>query len=120
MVKATMNLRTRVVSCGKVVGCGECLVLACILEGIGLMKFLPITMLLTAVTTGGPAFAKVEQCRFINAKPEREACYDRQAKALEAKKAEADAKQKTNIPPEHVKAEDGVLSRQIRSICRGC
>ena len=45
---------------------------------------------------------------------------DRQAKALEAKKAEADAKQKTNIPPERVKAEDAALSRQIRSICRGC
>lgn len=55
-----------------------------------------------------------------HAKPEREACYGRQAKALEAKKAEAAAKQKANVPPERMKAEDAALSRQIRSICRGC
>ena len=84
------------------------------------MKRLPIALLLAALAGIGPAFAKVEQCRFINAKPEREACYDRQAKALEAKKAEAAAKQKANVTPERVKAEDAALSRQIRSICRGC
>jgi hypothetical protein len=33
-----------------------------------------------------PAVAAVEQCRFIQAKPEREACYQRQAIALAAKR----------------------------------
>ena len=33
-----------------------------------------------------PALAAVEQCRFIQAKPDREACYDRQAMALAAKR----------------------------------
>jgi hypothetical protein len=42
-----------------------------------------------------PALAEVEQCRFIQAKAEREACYQRQEAAL-AEKA------------------------QLRGICRGC
>jgi hypothetical protein len=33
-----------------------------------------------------PALAAVEQCRFIQAKPDREACYQRQATALAAKR----------------------------------
>jgi hypothetical protein len=90
------------------------------LEGVGLMKFLPTAMLLAALIATGPAVAKVEQCRFINAKPEREACYDRQAKALEAKKAETAAKQTRSAPLERMNAEDAALSRQLRSICRGC
>ncbi len=33
-----------------------------------------------------PAFAAVEQCRFIQDKPEREACYRRQEKELAAQR----------------------------------
>lgn len=85
------------------------------------MKFLlPPAMLLAAFVGAGPAVAKVEQCRFINSKPEREACYERQAKALDARKAEAAAKQKQSAPLERMNAEDAALSRQLRSICRGC
>jgi len=84
------------------------------------MKFLPTALLLAALTGSGPALAKVEQCRFITSKPDREACYDRQAKALEAKKAEAAAKQKPVAPLERMNAEDAALSRQLKSICRGC
>jgi hypothetical protein len=36
--------------------------------------------------TSAPALAAVEQCRFIQAKPEREACYERQAIELAAKR----------------------------------
>jgi hypothetical protein len=84
------------------------------------MKLLRTTLLLAALTGATPGFAKVEQCRFIDAKPDREACYDRQAKALEAKKAEAAAKQKTTGSLERMKADDEALSRRIKSICRGC
>lgn len=84
------------------------------------MKVLCTTLLLAALIGSGPAVAKVEQCRFITSKPDREACYDRQAKALEAKKAEAAAKQKPVVPLERRNAEDAELARQLKSICRGC
>jgi hypothetical protein len=71
-----------------------------------------------------PAFAAVEQCRFIQAKPDREACYERQATTLAAKhKAEAvrasdDSKSIESL--EQMKHEDETLNRQLHSICRGC
>ena len=67
-----------------------------------------------------PALAAVEQCRFIQAKPEREACYQRQEASSprvspsrprrhdDAGFAEADAK------------EDDEVYKSLRSICRGC
>jgi hypothetical protein len=71
-----------------------------------------------------PALAAVEQCRFIQAKPDREACYERQATALAAKhKAEttrASDDSKTMDSVEQMKHEDEALNRQLHSICRGC
>ena len=84
------------------------------------MKLLSTILLLATLAGSGPVAAKVEQCRFISSKPEREACYDRQAKALEAKKADVAAKQKTSAPLERMSDDDAALSRQLRSICRGC
>ena len=71
-----------------------------------------------------PALAAVEQCRFIQAKPDREACYERQAIALAAKRkpettnATADSKSMESL--EQMKHEDIELNRQLHSICRGC
>lgn len=83
------------------------------------MKLLQASVLVVALSAATQSFAVVEQCRFINSKPDREACYDRQAKALAAKKAEAAAKPKA-AAPERVKLEDEALSRRLKSICRGC
>ena len=67
-----------------------------------------------------PAFA-VEQCRFIQAKPEREACYARQEPALAAKrKPDVARESKTMESLEQMKHEDEALNRQLHSICRGC
>jgi hypothetical protein len=67
-----------------------------------------------------PALA-VEQCRFIQAKPEREACYERQQAELAAKrKAEMPAESKTMQSLEQMRHEDEALNRQLRGICRGC
>jgi hypothetical protein len=67
-----------------------------------------------------PAIA-VEQCRFIQAKPEREACYERQEAALSAKrKPEVAPQSKTMQSLEQMKHEDEALNRQLHSICRGC
>lgn len=71
-----------------------------------------------------PAFAAVEQCRFIQAKPDREACYARQEAALAAKrkpettKTSGDAKTMESL--EQMKHEDEALDRQLHNICRGC
>lgn len=67
-----------------------------------------------------PALA-VEQCRFIQAKPEREACYARQEAELAAKrKPEPTRESKTMQALEQMKHEDEALNRQLHSICRGC
>jgi hypothetical protein len=72
--------------------------------------------MLAAMFNTVPALA-VEQCRFIQAKPEREACYQRQEAELAAKRA---AESKFMGSLEQMKHEDEALNRQIHSICRGC
>ena len=67
-----------------------------------------------------PALA-VEQCRFIQNKPEREACYQRQEAELAARrKGEPPRESKFMESLQQMKHEDEALNRQIHSICRGC
>lgn len=67
-----------------------------------------------------PASA-VEQCRFIQAKAEREACYQRQEAELAAKRKPAEPRRdKAMEALEQMKHEDAELNRQIHGICRGC
>jgi hypothetical protein len=91
------------------------------------LKFFAPAMLasLLALIPGiAPAFAEVEQCRFIQAKPDREACYRRQEAALaekrqqEANRASENAKGMESL--EQMKHEDMELNRQLHNICRGC
>ncbi len=84
------------------------------------MKFLFIFL---ALAIASPALAEVEQnCRFIQAKAEREACYQRQEAALAEKRKQAATRVAPAMPPsfEEMKREDAALNRQLRSICRGC
>ncbi len=68
-----------------------------------------------------PVVAAVEQCRFIQAKPEREACYQRQAIALAAKrKPEPTADTKALESLQQMRREDDEVYKSLRSICRGC
>jgi hypothetical protein len=73
----------------------------------------------TVVLGVSPASA-VEQCRFIQAKPEREACYQRQEAELAAKKKPEPRRDTTMEAVQQMKQEDQALDRQIHSICRGC
>ncbi len=69
-----------------------------------------------------PACA-VEQCRFIQAKAEREACYQRQMVELEAKrkpKPAADADTRTMDSLRQMRQEDDAVYQSMRGICRGC
>jgi hypothetical protein len=66
------------------------------------------------------ASAAVEQCRFIDSKVDREACYARQEKALAAKrKPDLTANTKTK-PLDEIQMENDRLGKSLRSICRGC
>jgi hypothetical protein len=74
-----------------------------------------------AITLGAAPASAVEQCRFIQAKPEREACYQRQEAELAAKRKPEPAREsKTMQALEQMKHEDEALNRQLHSICRGC
>jgi septal ring factor EnvC (AmiA/AmiB activator) len=74
-----------------------------------------------ALLFGAPAALAVEQCRFIQAKTEREACYQRQEAELAAKRKPQPARDaKLMEQLEQMKHEDEALNRQIHSICRGC
>lgn len=74
-----------------------------------------------AITLAAAPALAVEQCRFIQAKPEREACYQRQEAELAAKRKPEPAREsKTMQALEQMKHEDEALNRQLHSICRGC
>ena len=70
------------------------------------------------------AAAPIEQCRFIQAKPEREACYERQAAALAARRkpetTETTGDSRTLESLQQMRREDDEVYKSLRSICRGC
>jgi hypothetical protein len=73
------------------------------------------------MTLAGSPGSAVEQCRQIKAKVDREACYDRQSKALAEKRQGAGAADKSRSDPvDQLKVENDRLSKRLRSICRGC
>jgi hypothetical protein len=78
-------------------------------------------LMLGLMIGAAPAMAAVEQCRFIQAKPEREACYQRQAIALAAKrKPEPTVDTKALESLRQMRREDDAVYQSLRSICRGC
>jgi hypothetical protein len=80
-----------------------------------------VYLILGLMIGAAPAMAAVEQCRFIQAKPEREACYQRQAIALAAKrKPEPTADTKALESLQQMRREDDAVYQSLRSICRGC
>ena len=80
-----------------------------------------VSIILGLILGAAPARAAVEQCRFIQAKPEREACYQRQEKELAAKrKPEPAADTRAMESLQQMRQEDDALYRSMRGICRGC
>jgi hypothetical protein len=80
-----------------------------------------LACVLFAIMIGCPAAkAAVEQCRFINSKPDREACYERQEKALAAKRKPDVVDRAKTASPDEINIEDDRLGKSLRSICRGC
>lgn len=84
------------------------------------MRFF-VTGMLGLMIASAPAAAEVEQCRFIQAKPEREACYQRQETALAARrKPDTSGDNKMFDSLRQMKQDDEVVNQSLRSICRGC
>ena len=82
---------------------------------------------LALVLTASPLLAEVETCRFIQAKPEREACYARQEATLAAKRKPeptfSDARStgaRMIESLQQMRRDDFEVNRSMRSICRGC
>ena len=84
------------------------------------MKLAACLSFALAMTASASAVA-VEQCRFIEARADREACYQRQEAArVVRQKAEAARQAAEPKPYEAMAPEDAQLAKSLRSICRGC
>lgn len=67
-----------------------------------------------------PVSAASGECRFLQSRSERKACYQ-QHKPVAAKRAESVSdKDKMLDAVELLKAEDDRLARRLQGICRGC
>lgn len=76
-----------------------------------------------ALTISGlsSALAATEQCRFIEARADRDACYQRQdAERLARQKANEARQAEQPKPYEPMTADDAQLAKAMRGICRGC
>lgn len=84
------------------------------------MKFFLIHVSL-ALALSTSAAAAAEQCRFIEARPEREACYQRQEVERAARQKANETRQAAPQKPyEPMTADDAQLAKSMRGICRGC
>ena len=86
----------------------------------GFVFTLAMSLVCAATALESPPARAVEQCRFIQTKPEREACYQRQEAELAAKRKPEPRRDTTMESLEQMKHEDEALDRQIHGICRGC
>jgi hypothetical protein len=78
--------------------------------------------LVALLISAAPAAALEQNCRFIQAKADREACYKRQEDELAAKRKPTPATDegKTFESLRQTRQDDGALYRSIHGICRGC
>jgi hypothetical protein len=80
-----------------------------------------LSLLLGLLLGAAPAPAAVEQCRFIQAKPEREACYQRQEAELAARRKPEPAADASKLESlRQMREEDDAVYKSMRGICRGC
>jgi hypothetical protein len=84
------------------------------------LKFI-LSVVLSIMFGAAPALAAVEQCRFIQSKPDREACYQRQEAELAAKRKPEKTSDTTAVEQlKQMRQDDDAVYQSIRGICRGC
>jgi hypothetical protein len=81
---------------------------------------LPVSATLALMLGTASASAAIEQCRFIQAKAEREACYQRQDATLAAKRKPEPPRDTTLEQLQQMRREDDAVYKSLRGICRGC
>ncbi|MBR0974601.1 hypothetical protein [Bradyrhizobium japonicum] len=90
------------------------------MDSIAVKFALPVLTVLALSAT--PAAAVEQNCRFIQAKADREACYKRQEEELAAKRKPAApaGESKTLQSLQQMRQDDDAVYRSINNICRGC
>ncbi|WP_244541810.1 hypothetical protein [Afipia sp. GAS231] len=89
---------------------------ACVTIAFSIALSLPL-----ATAASVSANAAPEQCRFVQEKAEREACYQRQEAArADRLKQQAAREAEQSKPLEPMTSDDATLARAMRGICRGC
>ncbi|WP_426613028.1 hypothetical protein [Bradyrhizobium sp. McL0616] len=78
--------------------------------------------LIALVISATPAAALEQNCRFIQAKADREACYKRQEEELATKrKSVTPTNESKALESLHqMRQDDDAVYRSIHGICRGC
>ena len=85
------------------------------------MKLAACISIALAISGLPSAQAAPEQCRFIEARSEREACYQRQEAERVTRQKANEAQQAAQPKPyEPMTQEDAELAKSMRGICRGC
>ena len=85
------------------------------------MKLTACISIALAISGSPSVLAAPEQCRFIEARSEREACYQRQeAERVTRQKANEVRQAAQPKPYEPMAQEDAELAKSMRGICRGC
>jgi hypothetical protein len=85
------------------------------------MKLAACLTFAIAISATASAAAAAEQCRFIEARAEREACYQRQEAARLARQKAREVQQANQQKPyEPMSSDDAQLAKSMRGICRGC
>jgi hypothetical protein len=80
-----------------------------------------LLIVIALAISAAPAAALEQNCRFIQAKADREACYKRQEEELAAKrKPEPSSESKTLDSLKQMRQDDDAVYRSISGICRGC
>ena len=82
---------------------------------------LPLALSFALTLGATPALAIEQNCRFIQAKTEREACYQKQEAELAARrKPEPTTSSRELETLQLMRREDAEVYRSMRNICRGC
>jgi hypothetical protein len=74
--------------------------------------------MLAAMLGGTPVFAQTTQCRFIQARKDRNDCYERQKTAKQAPTKLGSTRMDDAV--DQMKLDDDRLTKRLQGICRGC
>jgi hypothetical protein len=82
---------------------------------------LPLALSLVLILGAAPVPALEQNCRFIQARAEREACYKQQEAELAARRKPPPSAESRDIETmQRMRQEDAEVYRSLRGICRGC